>query len=203
VFLPTFHPWQVTFVYSTATITLQLTAGGVDAYCRDLARRSATLEKRVAALDALITFISTQTDAGEQAKSEFVSIKQTLLDHFEQAREALLDERAQRLLQALQARHLPTITTLYTSLSRDAFWTLLGRVEAQLDGTSLTALRAWAANWMTQTQQCAQQASPYPDAIDFTSAGIDPSEYLAMTDLCRHLGVDTSQTQGGATHYAD
>ncbi len=33
---------------------------------------------------------------GEQAKAEFQSIKQTLLDHFEQAREALLDERAQR-----------------------------------------------------------------------------------------------------------
>src|SRR5690606_24216824 len=112
---------------------LQLTASGIDAYCRELARRSPTVEKRVAAIDAIITFLSTQTDTGEQAKAEFRVIKRTLLDHFEQAREALLDERAQHLRQALQARHLPAIALLYTTLSRDAFWTLLGRVGQQLD----------------------------------------------------------------------
>ncbi len=174
---------------STNAITLQLTASGIDAYCRELARRSPTLEKRVAAIDAIITFISTQTDVGEQAKAEFRAIKHTLLDHFEQAREALLDERAQRLQQALQKRHLPSIAMLYTSLSRDAFWTLLGRVERQLDAAALSALRSWAAGWLIQAKQRAQQASPYPDAIDFNAAGIDASEYLAMIDLGRYLGV--------------
>ena len=176
---------------STNAITLQLTAGGIDSYCRELVRRSPTLEKRVAALDALITFISSQTEPGEQAKAEFVSIKQTLLDHLEQAREALLNERAQRLQQALQVQHLPHITTLYASLSRDAFWTLLGRVAQQLDAAALDSLRSWASGWLLQAKQRAQQASPYPDAIDFNAAGIDVAEYLAMTDLCRYLGVDT------------
>lgn len=176
-------------MHSINAITLQLTARGIDAYCRDLARRTPTLEKRVAALDALITFISTQADAGEQARAEFSAIKQTLLDHFEQAREALLTERAQCLQQALLAHHLPQLTTLYTSLSRDAFWTLLGRIEQQLDSDALHALRSWAKEWMSQAKQRAQRASPYPDTIDFTAAGIDPSEYLAMTDLCRYLGV--------------
>ena len=178
---------------STNAITLQLTARGVDAYCRELARQSPTLEKRVAALDALITFISTQTDTGEQAKAEFVSIKQTLLDHFEQAREALLDERARRLHQALQTRRLADISTLYTSLSRDAFWTLLGRVEQQLDTAAVDALRSWAAAWLIQARQRAQQASPYPDTIDFNAAGINASEYLAITDLCRYLGAETGE----------
>lgn len=176
-------------MHSTDAITLQLTARGIDAYCRDLARRTPTLEKRVAALDALTTFISTQADAGEQAKAEFSAIKQTLLDHFEQAREALLSERAQRLQQALLAHHLPQLATLYTSLSRDAFWTLLGRIEQQLDSVALQSLRSWAREWMSQAKQRAQQASPYPDTIDFSAAGIEPSEYLAMTDLCRYLGV--------------
>lgn len=174
---------------STNAITLQLTASGVDAYCRELVRRSPTLEKRVAAIDAIITFLSTQTDVGEQAKAEFRSIKQTLLDHFEQAREALLNKRAQHLHQALQAHHLPSIAMLYTSLSRDGFWTLLGRVERQLDAAAQSALRGWAEGWLIQTKQRAQQSSPYPDAIDFKAAGIDVSEYLAMTDLCRYLGV--------------
>lgn len=178
-------------MHSTRTITLQLTADGVDRYCRELARRSPSLEKRVAALDALVTFISTQTDSGEQAKAEFVSIRKTLLDHFEQARAALLEERAGRLQQALQARHLSGIAALYTSLSRDAFWTLLGRVEQQLDTVARGALRSWASGWMTQATQRARQASPCPDAIDFKAAGIDTSEYLAMTDMCRYLGIDT------------
>lgn len=178
-------------MHSTNAITLQLTAPGVDAYCRELARRSPTPEKRVAALDALITFISTQVDSGEQAKAEFVAIRQTLLDHFEQAREALLDERAERLLRALQAQHLHDIAALYASLSRDAFWSLLGRVEQQLDAATLNSLRGWVSGWLAQARQRAQQASPYPDAIDFKAAEIDVSEYLAMTDLGRCLGVDT------------
>jgi hypothetical protein len=173
----------------TDAITLHLTARGIDAYCRDLARRTPTLEKRVAALDALITFISTQADAGEQARAEFSAIKQTLLDHFEQAREALLTERAQRLQRALLAQQLPQLATLYTSLSRDAFWTLLGRVEQQLDSAALHVLRSWAQEWLWQAKQRARQASPYPDTIDFTAAGIEPAEYLAMSDLCRYLGV--------------
>lgn len=177
-------------MHSTRTITLQLTADGVDRYCRELARRSPSLEKRIAALDALATFISTQTDSGEQAKAEFVSIKKTLLDHFEQAREALLEERAGRLHQALQARRLSDIAALYTALSRDAFWTLLGRVEQQLDAAALDALRTWASGWMTQARQRAHQACPYPDAIDLNAAGIDAPEYLAMTDVCRYFGVD-------------
>ncbi len=172
----------------TDIITLQLTANRIDSYCRDLTRQTPTLEKRVAAIDTLITFISTQTDAGQQAKAEYVAIKKTLLEHFENAREALLDERAERLLRALQNRNLANITALYTSLSRDAFWTLLGRAEQQLDETSLNSLRQWAADWMNQAKKRAHQASPYPDAIDFNTAGIDVSEYLAMTDLCHHLG---------------
>lgn len=176
-------------MYTTDIITLQLTASGVDGYCRELARRAPTLEKRVAALDALITFISTQTNAGEQAKAEFRAIKQILLDHFEQARTQLLVERAEQLQQAIHSRQLPRIAALYTSLSRDAFWTLLGQLEQRLDARELGALRSWAATWMSDAQQRAQQASPYPDAIDFTAADIEPTEYLVMSDLCRFLGV--------------
>jgi hypothetical protein len=174
---------------STNAIRLHLTVSGVDAYCCELSRRSPTLEKRVAAIDAIITFVSSQTDAGERAKAEFLSIKQTLLDHVEQAREALLDERAQRLRRALQAQNVPSTAFLYTSLSRDAFWTLLQRVEQQLDAAALSALRGWASGWLAQAKQRGQQVSSYPDAIDFKSAGIDVSEYSAMSDLCRYFGV--------------
>lgn len=175
---------------STANIiTLHLTARGIDGYCHELARRAPNVEKRVAALDTLITFISAQADAGEQAKGEFAAIKHSLLVHFEQARETLLAERAQQLQAALQARQLPQLTAVYNSLSRDAFWTLLGRVEQQLDAAAVAALRRWAVEWMIGAKQRAQQTSPYPDAIDFTAAGIDATEYLVMTDLCRALGV--------------
>jgi hypothetical protein len=183
-------------VRSTDAITLQLTAHGVDAYCRELARRSPTPEKRVAALDALVTFISTQTEPGEQARAEFLSIRKTLLDHFEQARAALLDERARRLQQALQARQLPDITSLYISLSREAFWSLLGCMEQQLDPAALDSVRHWVAGWLIQARQRAEQASSCPDAIDFKAAGIDVTEYLTMTDLGRYLGVESGEKGG-------
>lgn len=177
-------------MHAAHAITLQLTAGSIDAYCRDLARRSPSLEKRVAAIDALITFISTQTEPGEKAKGEFLSIRQTLLDHFEQAREALLDERARQLCEALQARRLPTIASLYASLSRDAFRAVLDRVSRELEADAMRSLRDWASDWLVRARERAAHASPYPDAIDFKAAGIDISEYLAMTDLCRYLGVE-------------
>lgn len=175
---------------TSSSITLHLTAAGIAAYCQELARRLPTLEKRVAALDTLITFLANQADAGEQAKPEYQAIKHTLLEQFETTRAALLDERSQRLQQALLARHLPAITLLYTSLSRDGFWSLLSRMEPQWDDTALAGLRSWAAGWLGQANQRARQATPYPDAIDFNAAGIDATEYLAMTDLCRYLGVD-------------
>lgn len=177
-------------MHSNKTITLRLTAAAIDAYCRDLTRRSPTLEKRVAAIDALITFISTQTEPGEKAKEEFVSVRKTLLDHFEQAREALLDERAGRLREALQARRPPRIAMLYAALSRDAFRAVLDRVLRELDVDAMQQLRDWTSGWLREAKQRAAQASPYPDAIDFKAAGIDVSEYLAMSDLCRYLGVE-------------
>ncbi len=64
-------------------------------------------------------------------------------------------------------------------------------MEPQLDAAAWGEIRRWASGWLIQAKQRAQQASPYPDAIDFKAAGIDVSEYAAMTDLARYLGIET------------
>lgn len=173
---------------NSKAILLKLTASGIDRYCEELARRSPSLEKQVAALDALATFVLTQTDSGEQAKAEFAAIKQTLQAHFERARQALLAERAQGLRRALVSQKLSAIAAIYTSVSRDAFWTLLGAVEQDLGASERTACRQWASGWLAQAKQRAQEASGYPDAVDFAAAGIDVVDYAAMTDVCRYFG---------------
>lgn len=177
-------------MYTTGTIVLRLTARGIDAYCHELARLAPGPEKRIATLDALLTFVSTQADPGERAKADFAAVRQTLLGHLEQAREALLRERAARLHRALDGRRLPELAAMYNALSRDAFWALLGRIEPVLERAALESLRGWVADWMTGAWQRARQAGACPDAIDFAAAGIDVAEFVAMTDLGRYLGVD-------------
>jgi hypothetical protein len=174
----------------TSPVTLQLTAAGIDAYCGQLARRLPSPGKRVAAIDALITFLSTQVDTGQQAGPQFRAIREILDRHFEAAREALLDERARRLEQALRGGRVSDIGALYGTVSGGTFRTLLARATGGFDAGTLRSVRAWAADWQERVGAPARQASPYPDSVDFRAAGVDPAQYLAMTDLCRYLGID-------------
>jgi hypothetical protein len=175
-------------VISPAPLTLSLTAAWLDGYCRDLVRRTSVPEKRVAALDALQTFIAVAADAGAQATSGYTAIRETLAHHLEQARAELLREAGEKLTAALRDQQLAPAAALYTALSRDAFWQLLKQVEAGLDPQATADLAAWCRHWLAQTQQAAAAHSPYPDAIDFKASGIDVTSYLMMCDLNKFFG---------------
>jgi hypothetical protein len=167
----------------TLTLTLTLSAEWVDNYCRDLARRTASTPKRLAALDALNTFFAVATAPGEQARPAFAAIRTTLAQHLELARNALLQESATLLAEALRQQQPRQACALFTALSRDGFWQLLGRVEAMLTPREREQVAAWCQQWLAQMMSRAAQHSPYPDAIDFKASGIDLTEYLMASDL--------------------
>jgi hypothetical protein len=168
-------------------IPLLLNSAGIDKYCRDLVRHISRVEKRVVALDALQTFIAAMTEPGEQAKSEFVAIRETLERHFEQARTALQTEQAAALVEALKARRLSRITPIYQALSRDAFWQLLSKTEETLGREVCAEIGHWSGEWLAQVKERSEQLSPYPDTIDFKAVGIDVAEYAAMSDICKYF----------------
>jgi hypothetical protein len=152
-------------------------------------RRTSAAEKRLAALDALQTFIGVAADVGEQTKPVFAAIRETLADHIEQARAALLQEAGEKLTAALREQQLARAAAIYTALSRDAFWQLLLQAETGLGSQATAEVAAWCRHWLVQTQQASAVHSPYPDAIDFKAAGIDVTSYLMMGDLNKFFGT--------------
>ena len=45
----------------------------------------------------------------------------------------------------------------------------------------------WASHWSGDARHKAEQASGYPDALDFNTAGIAIEEFQAMLDVSRYL----------------
>jgi hypothetical protein len=171
------------------TLTLRYTPEQVEHFCRHLATHAPGSEQHLAALTALQTFLAAGADAGEQARPVYPAVRRVLERHLEQARALLLQHNTQRLLHALQQRDVTAIAALYRPLSRSGFWEMLNHSATALDDTALTALALWARQWVEQARQRGEQASGYPDAIDFHKAGIDVAEFTAMTDVQRCLGA--------------
>lgn len=169
------------------TLTLRYTPEQMEHFCRHLATHAPGSEQHLAALTALQTFIATGADAGVQARPVYMAIRQLLERHIEQARATLLQKNMQRLTQALLQQEVTAIAALYRPLSRSGFWEILSRSAATFDDPTLATLAHWSRQWVAQARQRGEQASGFPDAMDFHKAGIDVAEYTAMTDVARCL----------------
>ena len=168
-------------------ITLQITPAWISDYCQEIQRSTATSEKRLVALDALLTFISAAVDPVFLKDEAYEHIKKMLSAEVEGARRELMEERSLLLYRAFELQDVAKIAFIFNSLSRGGFWDLLTQTMSRMDEGLRKELSAWAIRWLDETTSRGEQASPYPDTIDFVSAGIDISEYTAMTDLCKYI----------------
>lgn len=168
---------------TAGTIHIKLSPESVEIYCDELKRHTSRTEKRVIALDALMTFLSAVTDPGEQATPAFSEIKATLLRHFDTARTNLLQEQSETVTGALHQRKLWRILSVYNALSRDAFWTILVAAKDALGYEESNRIADWSREWLEEVKMRSAQTTPFPDAIDFKGAGIEVAEYMAMSDI--------------------
>lgn len=171
------------------SITLRLTTEWLDGYCSDLMRRTSAMDKRVTALDALYTFLSVAAEPAELASPAYAAIRATLSHHLDQARAELLQEYAGRLAAALRQHQVTQAGSIFSALSRDGFWQLLGQVEGMLEPRFCDEVATWCRQWLAETQRRAAVHSPYPDAIDFKASGIDLTEYLMMSDINKFFAI--------------
>jgi len=170
---------------SSDTLLLHFTLEQVEGFCRHLASHAPGSEQHLAALTALQTFIAAGADAGEQARPVYQAVQQALEQQQEQARSTLLLHNVQRLAQALQRRDVSIIASLYRPLSRSGFWDVLTQCAETWDEAALADIAGWARHWVQDAKHRGEQASGFPDAIDFHKAGIDVVEYTAMSDVQR------------------
>ncbi|WP_303905395.1 hypothetical protein [Thiohalomonas denitrificans] len=162
---------------------LTITPDGIDAFCERLRRSSATARRAVAGLAALQTFLAETAGSGDKASSTYPAIRDRIAGHLEAASQAVIDQAANSLVEAVQQRDPAAVAAVHRNLSRSGFHQALGRAETSGSFGAATPA-AWAIKWCSEAERRAEAASGYPDAFDFSTAGISLEQYTAMRDLC-------------------
>lgn len=167
-------------------LNLKIEADELERLCAQLLSRSRDLVKTQDSLVTLETFIK-RFGAGSDGSEAYRAIEAVMARYTEQAREQLLQQKMQELLQALKSRDTSAIALIHTPLSRNGFHLIAQQAMTQLTQAELDEIRQWAVVWTTEARKRADQYSPYPDAPDFRAVGIDRNVYLAMQDMSRYL----------------
>mgnify|MGYP003477279853 FL=1 len=178
---------------TTEAVTLTVTAPAIDAYCRQLGDRARGAGQLLAELMALQAFVSAHVDAVHRASPPYNAIQLIITRHAEVARERLLHASAAELAAALATQATADISRLHGRLSRHGFEEAAQRALPQLEVGILRQAAVWAGDWCRDAERRAQDASGYPDALNFAGAGIQPGDYAAMQDLQRYLAYAVLQ----------
>ncbi len=171
-------------------VSLIITADTIDTYCLDLVRRLPSVEKRVAALDSLRTFLAVQIGTADQAGPGYTAIRERLDFHFDRARSDLHHQQMGLLVDALRQQQLTRIREIYQGLSRDAFWQLMLQAQHELGHESSEVVKIWSTAWLDNVETLSAELSPYPDTIDFKAVGIEVADYSVMQDVARCFAID-------------
>ncbi len=155
-------------------------------FCQKIIKRSRDITKTHDALITLETFIALFGKASH-GTNEYYAIEAVIKSFTEQTRQQLLKKNTEALIDALQQCDIRAITSIHTPLSRNGFYLILEQAVSSLTGQDINKITQWAINWVTQSRQAAEQASGYPEAFDFKSAGISIDQYQTMADISHYL----------------
>jgi len=167
-------------------INLSVDTDNLQRFCQKLIKRSRDVAKTHDALVTLESFIILFGKAAHGTK-EYQAVEELIKSFSEQTRQLLLRHRTEQLLPVIKNCDVAAVTAIHTPLSRDGFYSILQTVVAQLADAELEAITQWASKWSADAKQKAEQASGFPDAMEFNKAGIRLEEYQAMLDVRRYL----------------
>ncbi len=168
-------------------IPLQLSPQWIADYCHGMRRSTSSVEKRLAALDSLQTFIRTVIETVYLDNEVYKQIVAILASSIEEARVELTESGVRRLSRAFEQHKVIDVAVLFNSMSRSGFWEILTQTVNQMEQNVSEDCSLWAQSWLSEARSRGEKASPYPDAIDFEAAGINIGEYTAMTDVCKYM----------------
>ncbi|MCK4711221.1 MAG: hypothetical protein KAU21_21600 [Gammaproteobacteria bacterium] len=170
------------------SINLTILSSELESFCQKLLSRSRDIAKTHDALITLESFISIFGRPAHGTK-EYLIIESTIKAVTESSRQQLLDKSTADLLVALRQCNIVALTAVHTSLSRNGFYQILQNVISDLSDDDIRLLMVWSANWVKEAKQLAEEASGFPDALDFKKADISIEEFHAMNDIDRVLNV--------------
>ena len=164
------------------TLTIQVNPKQLDSFCKKIISRSrntANIHQALIVLEAFISAFSSDS----QGADNYQNIQQTLKSHSLKTRELLMQEKTQQLKQGLSTQNIMLLADVYGSLSRNGFYQILSTATEQIVRSQIPSIAEWVIAWAGEAKQKAEQASGYPDALDFKKADIDIEQYQAMTDI--------------------
>jgi len=169
-------------------IKLSISSTDLDIFCNQLLKRSRDITKTHDALVTLESFISIFSQ-DSHATNEYQLIESTIKKITEKSRNLLLEKNTQDLVKSLQQCNVASLTNIHTPLSRNGFYQILQIAISKLTDDDIRLLMIWSENWVKEAKQLAEDASGYPDAMDFKKAGISIEEFHAMNDINRVLNA--------------
>ncbi len=184
---------EVPIMTSSAKIVLSVESDKLDSFCNKLIKRSRNIAKTHDALITLETFITLFGQAAH-GTNEYKTIETLIKSYTEHTRQQLMAQETRKLISALKHCAPEELATIHTPLSRNGFYEILQVAVIELTAEEIRHARSWASNWITDAKHKAEQASGYPDAMDFKSADISIEEFQAMSDVSRFLKSHTDGT---------
>ena len=168
-------------------ITLLLTPDTAEIQCLEAIKQARNTSHALAALITLQSFITATVRATDRYTPAYEAVKAVLDKHAIATRTKILAENADNLAKAIRQRNRPEIALIHAALSRNGFWQAAQQAISQFGPDDLAASAKWAEDWCNEAKAQAQAASGYPDALDFSKAGIAATEYAAMTEISHYF----------------
>ncbi|MDP2879500.1 MAG: hypothetical protein Q8N74_08250 [Sulfuricella sp.] len=164
-------------------IALLLAPDTAETRCLETIKQSRNASHALATLIALQSFIAATVREADRHTPAYEAVKAVIEKHAIATRAKILAENANNLTKAIRQRNRPEIAHIHAALSRNGFWQAAQQAISQFGPDDLAASAAWAKDWCSEARTQAQAASGYPDALDFSKAGIAATEYAAMTEI--------------------
>lgn len=168
--------------YTNTSLSLKLDAKQLDAFCKKIISRSRNTANIHEALNVLEAFVSTFS-SDSQGSDNYQDIQDCLKSYSAKTRDKLMHEKMLQLQQGLQQHNITLLANVYNSLSRNGFYQILSNATELIERNNIPEIAHWVINWSEDAKQKAEQASGYPDALDFKKANINIEEYQAMSDI--------------------
>lgn len=170
------------------SIKITVNASELEIFCQKLIKRSRVIAQTHDALITLEVFIS-HFGRSSHGTKEYQVVESTIKAITEISRSKLLEKNTYDLINALRQCSVITLASVHAPLSRNGFYQVLQAAIAELSDDDILLAMTWSANWVKEAKQLAEEASGYPDAMDFKKAGISIEEFQAMSDVDRVLGT--------------
>jgi len=171
---------------NNTSINITVDADKLKEFCQQLLKRSRDINKTHDALITLETFISVFARPSH-GTAEYKIIEDTINKITEFSRQELLKKSTSELINALKLCDAKSITSIHTPLSRNGFYQILQTSIENLTDDDIRLVMLWSGNWLKEATEMAEEASGYPDSMDFKKAGIRIEEFQAISDIDRVL----------------